>query len=149
MEVSTLKNLCRSSSDGCATKPTVTQTKEENSRTEKMQMENTKKKSHSILRRSVSTISTKLLSSTLPRLSSSHSLSDQGPSLTTSSSINEEKIKTDDPYGEVARGLEFCYRKVLLPFEEKCMFHQFHYAKYDDCEFEAKPFVLLIGNIII
>ena len=144
-----MKTFCRSSSDGCATKPTETQAKEENLRTEKVEMENSKKKSHSILQRSFSTISTKLLSSTLPRLSSSHSLSDQAPALTTSSIIKEEKIKTDDPYGEVARGLEFCYRKVLLPFEEKCMFHQFHYAKYDDCEFEAKPFVLLIGNIII
>ena len=56
-------------------------------------------------------------------------------------------VKTDDPYGEVAKGLESCYKKVLLPFEERCNFHQFHYAKYDDCEFESKPFVLLIGTI--
>ena len=61
------------------------------------------------------------------------------------SKIQQEKVKTDDPYGVVARGLESCYKKVLLPFEEKCNFHQFHYAKYDDCEFESKPFVMLIG----
>ena len=104
------------------------------------------KKSNSMLQRSISTISNKLLSTTLPRLSSSNSLKEQASQISKSSPARQEKIKTDDPYGEVARGLESCYKKVLLPFEGKCNFHQFHYAKYDDCEFEAKPFVLLIGN---
>ena len=116
---------------------------------EKLELENNEKhkKSHSILQRSISTISTKLLSGTLPRLSSSNSLMEQVSQLSKSSTLRQEKIKTDDPYGEVARGLESCYKKVLLPFEEKCKFHHFHYAKYDDCEFEAKPFVLLIGIV--
>ena len=104
------------------------------------------KQSHSIIQRSFSNLSNKLLSTTLPRLCSSNSLKDQVPQTSKSSIARHEIVKTDDPYGEVARGLESCYKKVLLPFEEKCNFHQFHYAKYDDCEFEAKPFVLLIGN---
>jgi len=108
-----------------------------------------RKKSSSAMIRSISTISTKLLSSTLPRLNSSNSLKDQTATPSEKASIvQQEKIKTDDPYGEVAKGLEFCYKKVLLPFEQKSMFHQFHYAKYDDCEFEAKPFVLLIGDFM-
>ena len=73
-------------------------------------------------------------------------MKDQVPQPSKSLSTNYEVFKTDDPYGEVARGLETCYKKILLPFEEKCNFHQFHYTKYDDCEFEAKPFVLLIGK---
>ena len=101
------------------------------------------KHSHSTLQRSISNISNKILSTTLPRLYSSNSLKDQVPQPL---STNHEVFKTDDPYGEVAKGLESCYKKVLLPFEEKCNFHQFHYAKYDDCEFEAKPLVLLIGK---
>ena len=105
------------------------------------------KKSDSMIQRSFSTISNKLLSTTLPRLSSSNSLKEQTSlNLKSPNVVKQETIRTDDPYGEVARGLESCYKKVLLPFEEKCNFHQFHYAKYDDCEFEAKPFVLLIGN---
>ena len=116
---------------------------------EKLELQNNGKgkKSNSILKRSFSTISTKLLSGTLPRLSSSNSWTGQVSELTKSSVVKQEKIKTDDPYGEVARGLESCYKKFLLPFEEKSKFHQFHYAKYDDCEFEAKPFVLLIGSV--
>ena len=106
-----------------------------------------------MLQRSFSSISTRLLSSTLPRLNSSNSLKEQSPKIsnesTNSTVVKQEKIKTDDPYGEVARGLESCYKKVLLPFEEKCNFHQFHYTKYDDCEFEAKPFVLLIGKYFL
>ena len=107
------------------------------------------KKSQAVLQRSFSNISNRLLSATLPRLNSSNSLKDQTPKTSTestASSVKPEKFKTDDPYGEVARGLETCYKKILLPFEEKCNFHQFHYTKYDDCEFEAKPFVLLIGK---
>ena len=102
------------------------------------------------IQRSFSTISARLVASTLPRLSSSNSLKNQSPKTSNESApeVKQDKIKTDDPYGEVARGLESCYKKVLLPFEEKCNFHQFHYTKYDDCEFEAKPFVLLIGKYI-
>ena len=103
------------------------------------------------IQRSFSTISARLVASTLPRLSSSNSLKGQSPKTSNESApeVKQEKIKTDDPYGEVARGLESCYKKVLLPFEEKCNFHQFHYTKYDDCEFEAKPFVLLIGKYFL
>ena len=100
-----------------------------------------------MIQRSVSTISNKLLTSTLPRLSSSNSLREQFLVNPKSSAARQDVVKTDDPYGEVAKGLESCYKKVLLPFEERCNFHQFHHAKYDDCEFESKPFVLLIGTI--
>ena len=44
-------------------------------------------------------------------------------------STSSLKLKTDDPCGDVARGLAKVYQKVLAPIEEKTKFNQFLASK--------------------
>ncbi|CAF1184814.1 unnamed protein product [Rotaria sp. Silwood1] len=49
-------------------------------------------------------------------------------------------------FTNVAEGLRQVYKTKLLPLEETYKFHEFHSPQLDDCDFSAKPMVLLVGQ---
>ncbi|CAF3310619.1 unnamed protein product [Rotaria socialis] len=49
-------------------------------------------------------------------------------------------------FTNVAEGLRQVYKSKLLPLEEAYRFHEFHSPQLDDCDFSAKPMVLLVGQ---
>ncbi|CAF1599345.1 unnamed protein product [Rotaria magnacalcarata] len=49
-------------------------------------------------------------------------------------------------FTNVAEGLRQVYKSKLLPLEETYRFHEFHSPQLDDCDFSAKPMVLLVGQ---
>ena len=49
-------------------------------------------------------------------------------------------------YANVAEGLRQVYKTKLLPLEEAYKFHDFHSPQLDDCDFSAKPIILLVGQ---
>jgi polynucleotide 5'-kinase involved in rRNA processing len=51
-----------------------------------------------------------------------------------------------DIYTNVAEGLRQVYKSKLLPLEETYKFGEFHSPHLDDCDFSAKPMVLLVGQ---
>ncbi len=52
-----------------------------------------------------------------------------------------------EQYSNVSDGLRQCYRKVLRPFEETSLFHSFHSPALEDADFDAKPIVMLVGQV--
>ena len=49
-------------------------------------------------------------------------------------------------FNSVSEGLQQLYKEVLLPLEERYLFHDFHSPKMDDPVFLAKPMILLLGQ---
>ncbi|XP_072031725.1 EH domain-containing protein 1-like isoform X1 [Amphiura filiformis] len=59
---------------------------------------------------------------------------------------NNSKKNANKVFESVAEGLKHVYNEVLLPLEERHLFHEFHSEKIDDAFFTAKPMILLIGQ---
>ena len=58
-----------------------------------------------------------------------------------SSKKNSAKV-----FDSIAGGLKQLYHEVLLPLEERYLFHEFHNEQIDDAFFESKPMILLLGQ---
>ncbi|KAK6620722.1 3-hydroxyisobutyryl-CoA hydrolase [Polyplax serrata] len=54
--------------------------------------------------------------------------------------------KQEFTFSNVIEGLKEIYKKKLLPLEENHYFHEFHSPKLNDPDFDAKPFILLMGQ---
>lgn len=49
-------------------------------------------------------------------------------------------------FNSVTNGLKNVYKTKLLPLEENYYFHEFHSPKLNDPDFDAKPFILFMGQ---
>ncbi len=58
----------------------------------------------------------------------------------------KKKKDTGQAFNSVAEGLQQLYKEILLPLEERHLFHEFHSPKIDDPVFLAKPMILLLGQ---
>jgi len=70
---------------------------------------------------------------------------EKGETSSKKDSTSSIRLKTDDPCGDVARGLARVYNKTLAPIEEKTRFNQFLASRYDEMDFESKPLILVVG----
>ena len=47
----------------------------------------------------------------------------------------------------VVEGLKRLYKSKILPLEEHYLFHEFHSPQLEDADLEAKPMILLVGQV--
>lgn len=47
----------------------------------------------------------------------------------------------------VVEGLKRLYKSKILPLEEHYLFHEFHSPPLEDADFDAKPMILLVGQV--
>ena len=59
---------------------------------------------------------------------------------------NSSKKRTKKVFESVSGGLKQLYNNVILPLEERYLFHEFHSQKIDDAFFDAKPMIMLLGQ---
>lgn len=55
--------------------------------------------------------------------------------------------KQPEMFMSVVEGLKRLYKTKILPLEEHYMFHDFHSPPFEDADFDAKPMILLVGQV--
>ena len=59
----------------------------------------------------------------------------------------EGRRKQPEMFMSVVEGLKRLYKSKILPLEEHYMFHDFHSPQLEDADFDAKPMILLVGQV--
>lgn len=49
----------------------------------------------------------------------------------------------------VVEGLKKIYKKQILPLEQNYFFHDFHSPELSDPDFDARPMILLVGQVLL
>ena len=49
-------------------------------------------------------------------------------------------------FDTIIHGVKTLYREKVRPLEEQYMVKDFHYPLLNDCDFDARPMILLIGS---
>lgn len=62
---------------------------------------------------------------------------------------DENRKKHPEMFMSVVEGLKRLYKSKILPLEEHYLFHEFHSPQLEDADFEAKPMILLVGQVSV
>lgn len=60
--------------------------------------------------------------------------------------FKRDKEEPSEPISNVFEGLKKAYRTKLLPLEKEYRFHEFHSPPLEDCDFDSKPMIMLVGQ---
>ena len=62
---------------------------------------------------------------------------------------DENRKRQPEMFMSVVEGLKRLYKSKILPLEEHYLFHEFHSPPFEEADFDAKPMILLVGQVSI